>query len=188
MSIKSLKSELSHETQKLLKGKNVVVNSQNTDNKYSKHKFIQIYRGYDMLENMFTVRTYIQKKHKIDIYLFEILLKLMGLGLFTQRDFFDTPRPFTYMKWSSIVETGYLNLVMDHESADKKIYGLNTKAKNIVIDFYECLCGEKKIPLDSSNPMVDSETKIAYDKRKIEIIKKLNSLPVPDHKRFLFED
>ena len=57
----------------------------------------------------------------------------------------------------------------------------------IVIEFYEYLSGEKKIPEDKyKNPMAHPDKQIPFDRKKMELIKKLNKLEVPEHKRFLF--
>jgi len=182
------KKYLNKKTRKALKGSSIVVNVHNEKEKlkYSKVQYAAIYKGYDMLEDLFTVRTYIQKKYNIDFYLFEILLKLMGLKVFTLKQFSSMPKPFNYGRLQNLLDTGLVNLVMDNKDHDKKLYCLNTKGRNIMVRFYEYLSGEKKIPEESRfNPMAKELT--PYDKKKMDIIRKMNSMPVPEHKKTLFE-
>ncbi|MDO6737082.1 hypothetical protein [Wenyingzhuangia sp. 2_MG-2023] len=182
-----LNCNASKRVKKVISDKNAQLVCVNEIPKYSKKQFKEVYKGYDFLENLFTIRTYIQKKHNVPYEFLELMLRLMGLNLFTMVDFFDTPRTFTYKKWNSIKESGYINLVMDDKDVMKRVYCLNKKGQNIVIDFYECLSGEKRIPESpEENPFEDDSKKVDFDRKKMELIKKLNKLPVPDHKKHLF--
>jgi hypothetical protein len=76
---------------------------------------------------------------------------------------------------------------MDHEAYDKRIYCLNTIGRNIVVTFYEYLSGEKKIPEDSKfNPLANKSNLVKFDKKRMEMIKKLNKLEVSEHNKHLF--
>jgi len=187
--MENLREYLNEETQKALKGKNIAINVHNKKEKlkYSKVQYAAIYKGYDMLENLFTVRTYIQRRYNLDHYLFEVLLKLMGLKVWTLKQFTSLPKPFNLGRLQNLLDTGLVNLIMDDTDHDKKIYCLNTKGRNIVVHFYEYLSGEKKIPEQSKfNPLAKEIT--PYDRRKMEIIKQMNRMPVPEHKKTLFKD
>jgi len=186
---KSAKSYLSTKTQEALRGQSIKVEiaaSESGKLKYSKMQFVEIYKGYDMLEDLFTVRTYIQKKYNIDHYLFEVLLKLMGMKIFTRLEYSKLPKPFNYKRLQNMIDTGLVNLVSDHWDVEKKLYSLNTKGRNIVIAFYKHLSGEVPIPENSRfNVMANKNKNTPYDKKKMEVIKQLNKTPIPEHKKFL---
>jgi hypothetical protein len=170
-----------------LKGKKINVLYVNTNDKYSKERFVYVSRGYDFLENISVVRAYIQKKHDISWFTLEILIKLMGMKIFSRIMFSEIPKNFSASRWNSFKEKGYVNTIMDHELTEKRLYSLNTKGRNIVIEFYEYLSGEKKIPEDKhKNPMAHPDKQIPFDRKKMDLIKKLNKLEVPEHKRYLF--
>jgi len=181
------KKDLPKELQDAMKGNSIHVNYLQEEDKYSKAKFSQVYRGYDFLENLFVVRIYIQKKYEINQYTLELLLALMGLKVFSRPMFAKIPKSFSVHQWKSFYKKGYINLVMDHESSEQRLYCLNTKGRNIVIALYEYLSGEKKIPESSKyNPMANKATQVPYDVKKLELIKRLNQMEVPEHKKFLY--
>ena len=181
------KNELDETIQKSLKGSKISINYLHKEDKYSKVRYYQVYKGYDFLVNINTVRVYVQKKNKIDWFTLELLLKLMALKVFSYDSFKEIPKNFHLNRWNNFLKLGYVNLVMDHNSYQKKIYCLNTIGRNIVISFYEYLSGEKKIPEESSlNPMANKATQLKYDKKKMEMIKKLNKAEVPEHNKYLY--
>ncbi|CAL2094834.1 hypothetical protein [Tenacibaculum sp. 190524A02b] len=182
------KDELSEESRELLKGKNIQVKFGNDKDKYSKKRYAYVYKSYDLAENMYVVRTYIQKRYNLDRHILEILLKLQGMKIFTRAMYSDLPKSFTYSRWSSILESGYISLIMDDEDTDKRIYTLSTRGRNIVVKFYEYLSGEKKIPENSAlNPMANKNKAIPFDKKKMDLIKKMNKLETPEHSKFLYK-
>lgn len=181
------KKILKKEVNEILKGKNIGVLCEEND-KYSKRRFIHIANGYDFLGRWFVVRTYVQKRYDISSQLLELLLALMELKLFTRKMFASLPKHFTYSRWSTFVENGYVSLVMDDPDTEKRIYTLSTKYRNIVKKTYHYLSGEEKIPEDSvHNPMANKKKQVPFDKKKLALIKKLNELETPEHKRYLFE-
>lgn len=186
----SPKKYLSKEANLALKGSGIVVKFPTNDEgdklKYSKNQFIDVYKGYDMLEDLFTVRTYIQKKYEIDHYLFEILLKLMGMKIFTRLQYSKLPKPFNYKRLQNLLDTGLVNLIQDHYDNEKRLYCLNTKGRNIVITFYKHLVGELPIPENSRYNTMAKKDSSPYDKKKIAVIKKLNRTEIPEHKKRLF--
>src|SRR5690606_40757312 len=60
--------------------------------KYEKKTFLRVYRGYDFLQNLITVKYYVQRKYNIKQYDLEILLYLYPVNYFTQSDFLFIPR------------------------------------------------------------------------------------------------
>lgn len=177
--------EFSKDVQKALKGKGVKVQYLNQEDKYSKERYAFVFKGYDFLEDLFTVRTFIQKKYDIKFNDLELLLKLMGMKIFTRKMYSNVPKFFTHSRLSYFIDRGFVNLIMDDHCADNKVFTLSLKGRAIVTKFYAYLSGEEKIPLNSKhNPMVKSET--SFDKKKLEVIKGLQGLDVPEHKKYLF--
>lgn len=155
--------------------------------KYSSKQYVGIYKGYDMLENLFTVRSYIQKHYDISWSTLELYLKLMGMRIFTREEYSQVPRDFQFQKFKSLRDSGCIIVVSDHNKVEERLYTLSTKSKNIVTNFYAYLSGEKKIPEDSvNNPMFNKNKQVPFDKKKAELIKKMNQLPIPAHKKKLF--
>lgn len=186
--MKSAKKALDKGIQQAMKGKNIKVMYAESEKKYSKTQYLEIYKAYDFLENLLVVRPYILRRYNLDTRLFELMLKLMGLKVFTQNDYNALPKQFTYARFNSFLESGYVNLVSDHWDSARRIYSLNTKGRNIVINFYKYLSGEKRIPMDARrNPMADKNEQIPFDKKKLALIKKLNELPIKDHMKKLYE-
>jgi hypothetical protein len=181
------KNELDTNIKESLKGSKISINYLHKEDKYSKFRYYQVYKGYDFLGDINTVRVYVQKKNKIDWFTLELMLKLMALKVFSFESFKEIPKNFYLNKWNNFLKLGYVNLVMDHNSYQKKIYSLNTIGRNIVISFYEYLSGEKKIPEESRyNPLANKATQVKYDKKKMEMIKKLNKAEVPEHNKYLY--
>lgn len=163
------------------------INLHEEDEKYSVKQYVQIYKGYDMLQNLHVTRTYIQKRYKIDWILLELLLQLMGLRIFTVTDYTSLPKDFSLSRFRTIREKGWVQIIQDNHSAAHHVYGLSTKGKNICIKFYKILSGEIPIPESGSvNPMAKKSTQNAYDKKKMLLIEKLNKLPTKEHFKTLF--
>lgn len=183
---KTPRDYLSEESKAALKGSKVVFVED--EEKYTKDQYLSIYKGYDFLENLYVVRIYIQKRYKIEWGLLELLLKLMAIKVFSRSEYASLPKKkYTYRRLSSVMESGYINMVSNHADTEQRLYSLSTKGRNIVINFYQHLSGEKKIPTDAaSNPMAKKSEQVNYDKKKMALIEKLNELPMKPHfKRLL---
>lgn len=182
---KTARDHLSKRARKATKG--MAVTFQEEKEKYSKDQFVQIYKGYDFLENILTVRTYIQKRYDIDLAKLELLLKLMGMRVFTRAEFSEVPKEYGLKTFYTFMEMGYINLLSDNHDVEKRLFCLNTRGKNIVINFYKYLSGEKKIPESGTkNPMANRNKQVPFDLKKMELIKKMNQLPIKEHNKFLF--
>ncbi|MBC7845549.1 MAG: hypothetical protein H7Y10_03555 [Flavobacterium sp.] len=156
--------------------------------KYSRAKHLPIFRGYDLLENMMVVRQYIQKKHNIDLGLLETLLFLNPKQYFTQADYAEMPKQFRYCYLKNLLATGYVSLLQDAKDVSKKLYKVNRKGHEIVCNFYELLSCEKKInEIQSSNPFNHTKKRTPFDKKRMDLIKKINQLPAPESKKGLYQ-
>lgn len=171
---------------KNLKGVSIVATDEK--DKYSTQRYIHIYKGYDILQNLLVTRTYIQKRYNIDWQGLELLLMLMGMRLFTISDYTSLPKDFRYSRFNNVRDRGWVQLVQNHTNPDKRVFGLSSQAKNIVVMFYKCLVGEVKIPERAKdNPMARTKDQKTFDKKKMNLIKKLNKLPVKEHIKRLYK-
>lgn len=152
-----------------------------------KLKALPFFRGYDFLENLMVVRQYIQKKNNISIGLLEILLYLAPKQYFTQADYKEMPKQFRYCYMSNLVETGYIIPVQAGKSNGKKIFTVNRKGQEIVRNFYELLSGEKQISEVKYHPLTKKKDQTAIDKKRMDLIVKINRLPVSESKKALFQ-
>lgn len=183
----NVKKYLSKEVIKKAKGTRIVLKDEHV--KYSKKQYAEVYKGYDFLGNLFVVRTYIQKYYEIEFDTLELFLKLMEMRIFTRKEYGDLPKRFTFSRFNTILDKGYIVVLSDHIDVEKRLFTLSVKARNIVINFYAYLSGEKKIPEDSrNNPMANKNKMVNFDKKKLDLIKKINQVPVPEHIEKLFKE
>lgn len=173
-----------------IKKNNVKVNIKNRGGgskvKYSKPQYLNIHQGYDFLENLIVVRKYIQKKHNINFALLEMLLYLGPKNVFTFDDYRLMSKEFRYNRIQNILDSGYVKIIFEGKNKTKHLYGMTATGKNIVGQFYELLSGERRIPeYSQQNPMAVKKA-IAYDKIKMDMIKRINQMDVKDHMKSLF--
>jgi len=155
--------------------------------KYTKIKELYVFQGYDLLENMIVVRQYVQKKHNIDLGLLEVLLYLNPKQYFTQADYADMPKQFKYQSIKNLIATGFVATLQHGTDLGKNVYKVNRKGHEIVCEFYELLSGEKKFQENSNNPMSKKKNRSAFDKKRMDLIKKINLLPAPESKKGLYQ-
>lgn len=188
---KKVTEMVSADTLKALKKKKISLRfnvlGKSKANKYSKETRLLIFKGYDLLENMMVVRQYIQKKNNIDLGLLEILLYLAPKHYFTQADYRDMPKQFKYRSIKNLAATGFVSVVQEGSDLGKNLYNVNRKGHEIVCNFYELLSGEKKINESYVNPLVNKKTRTPFDKKRMDLIKKINLLPAPESKKGLYQ-
>ncbi|QRE03498.1 hypothetical protein [Flavobacterium psychrophilum] len=146
------------------------------EDKYNKKDYFVVYKGYDAFENFMLVRTYIQKKYDIPINTLEILLFLFPKQYFTQEDYGSISKQYTIRNIKSLLESGLITISAKGAGYYTHLYTLSNKGKRIVFSFYEMLSGEIPIPIDKvRNKMAGPESN-ASDKKKMEMIKKLQNI------------
>lgn len=150
--------------------------------KYSKPQFLRIYMGYDFMENLLIIRPYILKKHKINMRFLELLLYLAPMNYFNYRTFFEMPKGFTYNRIQKLIDEGWIMIFSTGKTKRETVYKLTPQARNIVVEFYQLLAGEKKIP-EKKNPFVKPT---GIDKLRNDLIKKLNQAGPSENKKKLF--
>ncbi|WP_430611462.1 hypothetical protein [Flavobacterium sp. JP2137] len=172
--------------EKGIKLSEVVLNDGNDPTKeaaYTHQKFIQVFKGYDFLENMAFVRAHIMKKYEIKtINLLEILLFLFPKNLFTIYDYRDIGHiRFTYKRLNVLVKLGYAGIACHGRNQNEHLYVLTAKSRKIVMEFYGMLSGEIPVPED-----VLRESNVVSDLKKVDVIKKINLLLPSEPKRTLW--
>lgn len=190
MKRKPVKELLSENTVKAIEDQKMIIkyaaNKNSKKDKYSKTLHLEFFVGYDLLENLLVARPYVQKRYNIDRQLLELLLFLSPKQFFTQSDYADMPKQFKYCSIKNLMATGFISIVQNGECLSKHIYRVNRKGSEIVRHFYEVLSGEKKIPEDYSNPLARKKTRTSFDKKKMDLIQKINQLPAPEKKKPLY--
>jgi len=188
---KPVKEMLSEDAIKAMKEQNIGVkyaaNKNSKKDKYSKALHLEFFCGYDLLENLIVARPYIQKRYEIDRQLLELLLYLGPKQFFTQEDYGKMPKQFKYGSIKNLLATGFVNIVQNGDCLSSHLFRVNRKGSEIIRHFYEILSGEKKIPeVPYRNPLARTTTRTAYDKKRMDLIKKINELPAPDSKKPLY--
>lgn len=188
---KPVKELLSEKTLAAMKEQNISIqyarNKNSKAGKYLKTLHVEFFTGYDLLENMIVARPYIQKRYNIDQGLLELLIYLGPKQFFTQADYAEMPKQFKYCSIKNLMNTGFVGIVQNGECLSDHIYHVNRKGSEIIRHFYEILSGEKKIPETSAeNPLYRKKTRTPFDKKKMDLIQKINQLPAPEKKKPLY--
>lgn len=181
------KRHISKNTVKVLREAEINIFYHNRNEKYSRKKYITYKDGYDFLENMILVRPYIQKRYKISVMVLEMLLYLRPKLFFTQMDFRQMPKKFQFGRVKNLLSTGFVDTLKKGDNLSTDLFAISRKGIEIVDHFYECLSGEVKIPENHLNPMTKTRTATGLDKKRMLLIKKLNSLPAPESKKYLYQ-
>lgn len=159
--------------------------------KYSKYTYHQVYMGYDFLKNLTYVRTYIQRKHSLELRELEFLLTLYPMSYFSRSEYIRLFKPLKFSKIETVVEMGLLQRISVSEK--KSLYYLSRKSRGIVEDFYALLSGEKKFPMSTEhNPMKYGKGKHSNgsgfsDKKKYKMMEVINQMTPSDSSKELFE-
>lgn len=178
------KPDLSKSAQKA--SKNIAIRYNSDEEKYSKRVYAEVYRGYDFLQHLGTVRHYIQNHYDISWRDIELLLALFPLKAFTLNDFHTIPRSFSNNRFNTALDRGLIQILADHNTVVKRLFVLSTRSKHIVIRFYRMLSGEEKIPTDTKNNKMAKSDATKMDKYRLDYIERLNKLPVKEHFKKLF--
>jgi hypothetical protein len=189
---KSVREMVSEDTFKSMKEKNIKLSynrkGKSKEAKYSKSHHLFFFKGYDLLENLIVVRPYIQKKFNIDLGMLELLLYLSSKQFFTQADYAEMPKQFKYRSIKNLLKTGFVGIVQNGENLGKHLYKVNRTGLEITRHFYEILSGEKKInETQYSNPLTRKKTRTPFDKKKMDLITKINQLPAPESKKGFYQ-
>lgn len=176
---------------KALKKNNVVIhktapNKKKTE-KYSKRKHLFAFYGFDLLENLISVRIFIQKKYEIQLTILEVLLFIAPKQFITMADYKVIAKDFSICRIKSLIDKGWLKPVTNGQYKYQEIYGLTIKCKNMIAEFYGMMSGEIKLVHVKKKETLVGPKSTLQDKKINEMIKKFNLLEIPESKRSLFE-
>lgn len=145
---------ISERTKELLKEGGYRARAKKLEHKYYKKDAV-VNMDYNLLENMYVVRKFVQKKFDIDLRELEILLYLFPKGFFSHRDYKNFPLSYTHRQISSVIKRDFVRIFTEGANKSKHTYTLTKSAKHIVIVYYKYLSGELSIPINSeNNPLV----------------------------------
>jgi len=116
--------------------------------------------------------------------MFELVLYLYPKNYFTYNDFKLATRSFELSRIKYLIDSGFVEIAVQRSNRNGTVYTLSTKMKNMVVEFYKLLAGEKKIDTEKS-PLRDSTT---IDNKRLASIEKINKLEVSKTRRKFFED
>lgn len=141
-------------TKELLKEGGYRARAKTIEGKYYKKDAV-VNMDYNLLENMYVVRKFVQKKFNIELRDLEILLYLFPKGFFSHRDYKNFPLSYTHRRINSVIKKGFVRIFTEGANYEKHTYTLTKSAKHMVIVFYKYLSGELSIPITSeNNPLV----------------------------------
>lgn len=115
------------------------------EKKYSKEQFLEISQSFSFLQYQCIIRPLIQRKHGISIRFLELLLFLYPIQYFNQNDYSKAVKAISW-NIRIMLEYGWIKIVSEGYNKGEHIYGLTTKSKHIVEDYYRYMSGEKQIP------------------------------------------
>lgn len=134
-------------------------------------------RKVNFLEDVRVIRRYFCRKHDLTPEHFEFLCKLHGLGTFIMADFHEHRQLMKWNKsrWNILYGTWIITHRERKPSAGRnyKIYKISPKAKRMIEECYDILCGKKGIPEElHRNPMMREDT--YNDKRYAKAVRQFN--------------
>lgn len=154
-----------------------VIESQRDKHQYSKSnkKILHFNRDCNLMENLFYIRRYIQKKYKISLRHLEVLIFFYPKNYFQYKEFSHI-EAYHNKNIQVYIDKNFINLVSLSKAPRRNVYTLSPMGKKIVRDFYAYLSGVKVINPDSpNNPIKNTK---AYDKKVndgLRIIRNLKS-------------
>ena len=178
-------------TKELLDKHNYHLQIDKTPPVYQQEKYLRVYQGYDLLENLQIVRDYIETEHQICHKTLNTLLYVMPKNYFQRGEINEVIKFYPYIPVIRLVEQGLAKVAFKKkEPADnpelrrrivvKSIYTLTAKGRNVVKEFYDCLSGVKPLQEKVFRKLYPGED--GYKAQhllniKSDLIKKFNLLP-----------
>jgi hypothetical protein len=142
----------------------------------------------DFLQYQIIVRPYVCKRFNIDNRMLELLLYIYPLNYFTTGDYRTAVKPYSLHSVKTMVKLGYVKIMVKGQNAGEHVYTLTHQAKNIVTLYYQYMSGERKmLDNDQRNPLTKKRDISNHDKKRMEMIRALNQLDVPETKKRLYQ-
>ena len=160
--------------------------------KYETERYLLLNKGYDFLENYQIAKDYIKLKHKISDNELNSILYLMPKNYFQKHEYTGLIKFYKFTNVNVLVKKELVQFFKKVDTNTLKlktycIYNVSAKGRGIVMEFYKCLSGEKKI--EEKFFKVLSKKDEGYvaqemDRKQKELIKKFNQLPIVENKMF----
>lgn len=155
--------------------------------RYTKTRILYYSDSYDFLQYQIIVRPYVCKRFKIDFRMLELLLYIYPLNYFTTIDYKVAVKPYSLHSIKTMVKLGFVKVMVEGKNAAEHVYTLSHQAKNIVSLYYKYMSGERKmLDNDQRNPLTKTRDITIHDKKRMEMIRALNLLEVPETKKRLY--
>lgn len=181
--------EKANEVLKKTKKVKLIARASDTKNKkrYTKQRILYYSNSYDFLQYQIIVRPYVCKRFKIEVRMLELLLYIYPLNYFTNEDYKVAVRPYSLHSIKTMVKLGFVKIIVKGYNAAEHVYTLTHQAKNIVSLYYKYMSGERKmLDNDQRNPLTKKIKITTHDKKRMEMIRVLNQLEVPETKKRLY--
>jgi hypothetical protein len=163
---------ISEDTERLLLAKKLKPRYKKTEGKY-KLKPIVVNTDFDLLQNQYPVRMFIQAKFGLSLRELELLLFLYPKQFFCLKDYKSFPLTFTHRKISTVVKRGFVKIAKKGKNMDHHVYTLTKSAKHQVIVYYKYLSGELLVPTNAeNNPMIRKDAP-QHHKKVIDFFKRM---------------
>lgn len=161
---------VSERTKKLLKKSGYKPRAKKLEHKHYKKDAV-INMDYNLLENVYVVRKFVQKKFNINLRELELLLYLFPKGFFSLEDYKNYPLTYSHRQINTIIKMGWVRIFTEGRYKSEHTYTLTKSAKHMVIVYYKYLSGELQIPTNSeNNPMVRKDA-TAHQQKIIKMFK-----------------
>ena len=161
---------ISDDTKDLLKKAGYKPRPKKLEHKHYKKDAV-VNMDYNLLENFYVVRKFVQKKFNISLRELELLLYLFPKGFFSHQDYKSYPLSYSHRLISTVIKLGWVRIFTKGENQSQHTYTLTKSAKHIVIVFYKYLSGELKIPLNSENNPLIRKDASSHQQKIIKMFK-----------------
>ena len=135
------------------------------------HK-VHFMEGYDLLQYNIVVKNFIMRTFQVESSVdLDVLLYLFPFQNFTVKDFKKIPLPKGYTI-KGLMSKAFVEIKIGTTAhGNKRLFGLTEYAANIVMDYYEYLCGHKTItPNTYKNPFRLCEQSKNIDKKREDLM------------------
>lgn len=159
--------------------------------KYEKERYLILNKGYDFLENYQIAKEYVKDKHEISDNELNSILYLAPKNYFQNHEYSGLIRFYKFTSVNILVKKELVQVFLKRDTntckpKTYKIYSVSAKGRAIIMEFYKCISGEKKLEekfFKVLNKKDEGYIEQESEKKQKELIKKFNQLPVVESKR-----
>jgi hypothetical protein len=165
-------TRVSEDTEKLLLAKKMKPRYKKAEGKY-KLKAIVMNSDFDLLQNQYPVRLFVQAKYGLSLRELELLLFLYPKQYFCLKDYKAFPLTFSHRRITTVIKHGFVKIAKKGKNMDQHVYTLTKSAKHQVVAYYKYLSGELKVPtIAENNPLIRKDAP-EHHKKVIDFFKKM---------------